>query len=121
MRSALDRLADIRSAIHDIRDFTGGAQTPSAMAAALADRKTADAVLLALIRIGEAVKALPNEILARNPHVDWRGPAALRDFIAHRYFGVDSVRIGNIVLQQVPELLAVVEAELARPGTLDDA
>ena len=44
-----------------------------------------DAVLLRLMQIGEAVKALPPELLAEEPGVPWAQVAGLRDRLAHRY------------------------------------
>jgi len=39
------------------------------------------------------------------PNIDWSGAAGLRDIIAHRYFGIDSNLVWDIVTNHVPEVL----------------
>jgi hypothetical protein len=48
-----------------------------------------DALLYRLLVIGEAVKALPHELLDRESDVPWREVARLRDLLAHHYYRVD--------------------------------
>ncbi|MDA8269328.1 MAG: DUF86 domain-containing protein [Actinomycetota bacterium] len=43
-----------------------------------------DAVRVRLIEIGEAVKALPAELLASEPALPWAQIAGMRDHLAHR-------------------------------------
>jgi uncharacterized protein with HEPN domain len=114
MRSIANRLGDIEAAIQDIRNYSGADQSLEALLRVMQDRKTEDAILLALIKIGEAVKALPNSLRARHPRIDWRGPGALRDLLAHRYFSVDRLRIAQVVVESLPELDAAIQFELAR-------
>jgi len=68
----------------------------------------ADAVLLNLHIIGEAVKKLPGDLRERHPEVAWREIAGLRDFIAHAYFALDSDLIWDAVEHDVPVLLEAV-------------
>ena len=71
------RLADIQAAIDAIRSHLqrGG----------LADGLIFDAVRIRLLEIGEAVKALPEELLDTQPSIPWRQIARMRDHLAHRY------------------------------------
>jgi predicted nucleotidyltransferase len=39
-----------------------------------------------LIRAAEAVKALPDDLLATQPSIPWRQITRMRDHLAHRYF-----------------------------------
>jgi hypothetical protein len=39
--------------------------------------------------IGEAVKALPADLLDQHPQIPWREIARLRDLLAHHYYRVD--------------------------------
>ncbi len=64
-----------------------------------------DAVLMNLLIIGEAAKNLPSSFIVAMPNIDWSGAAGLRDIIAHRYFGIDSNLVWDIVTNHVPEVL----------------
>jgi uncharacterized protein with HEPN domain len=45
--------------------------------------------------IGEAVRNIPDEIRDKHPDVDWRQINALRNIIAHVYFGIDLNKSGT--------------------------
>jgi len=68
----------------------------------------ADAVLMNLHVIGEAVKKLPSELRERHPEVAWREIAGLRDFIAHAYFALDPDIIWDAIERDIPALLDAV-------------
>ncbi len=68
----------------------------------------ADAVLLNLHIIGEAVKKLPDDLRERHPNVAWREIAGLRDVIAHTYFALDTDILWDAVERDVPALLDAV-------------
>ena len=70
----------------------------------LADEKTVDTVVRNLEIIGEAVKALPNELRTQRPEVNWRGIAGLRDLLTHEYFRIERERIDEIVEQHLDPL-----------------
>ena len=71
----------------------------------VADEAAFDAVLFNLQVIGEAIKKLPSEVRALLPEADRRGPARLRDLIAHHYFAVDPHIIWEVANRHVPALL----------------
>jgi uncharacterized protein with HEPN domain len=62
------------------------------------------------------VDGLPPELLARHPAVDWRGWACLREVLPPRRSGPELRRPHPVVADDLPALLAALEAELARPG-----
>jgi uncharacterized protein with HEPN domain len=68
----------------------------------------ADAILLNLHIIGEAVKKLPDDLRERHPDVAWREIAGLRDFISHAYFALDSDIVWDAVERDIPALLDAV-------------
>jgi len=88
------RLADVQAAIDAIRahlqrgDFTDGL--------------IFDAVRIRLLEIGEAVKALPDDLLATQPSIPWRQIARMRDYLAHRYFDTAHAILQATVDEDLP-------------------
>lgn len=70
------------------------------------DEAVFDAVLFNLLVIGEAIKKLPEQALARLSEPHRAGPARLRDLIAHHYFAVDPDIVWEVATRHVPALLA---------------
>ena len=113
-RSSAERLLDIREAATDLRDIVADMDTDAFHALPHADRMAYRAVKNALAELGEAVKALPEDVRKRNPAVDWKGFAGLRDMVAHQYFEIDMSRLSPIIRNELPGLLAAVESEVRR-------
>jgi uncharacterized protein with HEPN domain len=90
------RLADIQGAIDTVRShlLRGG----------LSDDLVFDAVRIRLLEIGEAVKALPAEMLSSQPGIPWTQIARMRDHLAHRYFDTDHLVLQATVDNDLPEL-----------------
>ena len=99
------RLDDIQAAIDAIRAHLQRGD--------LSDGLVFDAVRIRLLEIGEAVKALPAELLDTQPAIPWRQVARMRDHLAHRYFDIDHEVIHATVDQDLPELERAVEAMAA--------
>ena len=70
----------------------------------LSDSLVFDAVRVRLIEIGEAVKALPADLLANEPDMPWAQIAGMRDRLAHRYFDTSHAIVAATVEHDVPEL-----------------
>jgi uncharacterized protein with HEPN domain len=96
------RLADIQAAIDAIRShlLRGG----------LSDGLVFDAVRIRLLEIGEAVKALPDELLDTQPGIPWPQIARMRDHLAHRYFDTAHAILQATVDDDLPELERAVRA-----------
>jgi uncharacterized protein with HEPN domain len=60
-----------------------------------------DAVLYNLVVIGEAVNALPPELIATRPEIPWRDVVDMRNFLSHEYFRV----LADVVRQTIDEPL----------------
>ena len=58
---------------------------------------TIDAVVHNLEVIGEAARKLPLEIKARSPEIEWPKIVALRNILAHEYFGVNTQIVWDVV------------------------
>jgi len=68
------------------------------------DTRTLDAVVRNLEVIGEAVKKVPAEVRRREPEVEWKRIAGLRDILIHEYFGIDLEIIWDVVQNKIPLL-----------------
>jgi uncharacterized protein with HEPN domain len=103
------RLSDIQAAIEAIRSHLQRGD--------LSDGLIFDAVRIRLLEIGEAVKALPDELLATQPSIPWRQITRMRDHLAHRYFDTAHAILQATVDEDLPALENAVH-ELARslPG-----
>jgi uncharacterized protein with HEPN domain len=96
------RLADIQAAIDAIRSHLQRGD--------LSDGLVFDAVRIRLLEIGEAVKALPAEVLDSQPDIPWTQIARMRDHLAHRYFDTDHAVLQATVDNDVPERERAVQA-----------
>ncbi|HZD37342.1 MAG TPA: HepT-like ribonuclease domain-containing protein [Actinomycetes bacterium] len=90
------RLDDIVAAIDAIRGHLARGN--------LSDGLVFDAVRARLIEIGEAVKALPADLLAHQPDMPWAQVAGMRDRLAHRHFDTSHAILSATVEQDLPEL-----------------
>jgi uncharacterized protein with HEPN domain len=68
------------------------------------DVRTQWAVEMGLIRIGEAVNRVPDEVLAQFPEQPWRQIVAMRNFAAHQYDDLVPRRVWRTVTHDVPAL-----------------
>ena len=107
-RQARQRLLDVRAAMDAIDAHTGRGD--------LSDGLVFDAVRVRLIEIGEAVKAVPDEVLASEPDLPWSEIARMRDHLAHRYFDTTHAIVAATVTQDLPELRRAVERLLEDLG-----
>jgi uncharacterized protein with HEPN domain len=108
-RDYRDFLADIVGACRSLIRFVEG----MTLEADLADERTRYAVMRAYEIMGEAVRHLPEELKAANPDVPWTTMAAVRNRVAHAYFGIDDTILFTTIAEEVTELLPRVEV-LAR-------
>lgn len=100
-RDARQRLLDVRAALDAIDAHLKRGD--------VSDGLVFDAVRARLIEIGEAVKALPPDVLASEPSLPWSEIARMRDHLAHRYFDTTHAIVAGTVVNDLPELRRVVE------------
>jgi uncharacterized protein with HEPN domain len=120
-RSAKDRLADIREAAVGVRTAVEALERAEPSDAQDEAQLAFDALLYRLLVIGEAVKALPESVLALQPNVPWREIARLRDLLAHHYYRVDAHVIRRTVEVPLEQLTAAVAELLAIDQPSPDA
>jgi uncharacterized protein with HEPN domain len=94
--SDYQRLCDIQAAIDAIHSHLARGD--------LSDGLIFDAVRIRLLEIGEAVKALPAELLATEPSIPWSEIARMRDHLAHRYFDTSHAILQATVDHDLPDL-----------------
>ena len=105
----LQRLADIQAAIDAIGSHLQRGD--------LSDGLIFDAVRIRLLEIGEAVKALPEDLLSTQPAIPWRQIAGMRDHLAHRYFDTAHSILQATVDQDLPALEQAIQAMIGSlPG-----
>ena len=102
------RLADITAAIEAIRSHVQRGD-PS-------DGLVFDAVRIRILEIGEAVKALPKELVATEPAIPWSEIARMRDNLAHRYFDTNHAIVKATVDNDLDDLSEAVERLAIRVG-----
>ncbi|MFQ5887505.1 MAG: DUF86 domain-containing protein [Candidatus Hydrothermarchaeales archaeon] len=66
------------------------------------DELIQDGVVRNLEIIGEAVKSIPDDIKIRNPEIEWKKIAGLRDILIHAYFGIDIEVVWDIIKNKIP-------------------
>ncbi|PZR72024.1 MAG: nucleotidyltransferase [Chthoniobacterales bacterium] len=99
------RLADIVDASARIAGYIEGFDEE----AFAQDLKTQDAVIRQFEIIGEAVKSLPAELIAREPSIPWSQIAGFRDVLAHSYFAVDSSVVWDAASNKAPALQRICQ------------
>ena len=102
------RLGDILAAIAAIRAHLERGD--------LSDGLIFDAVRVRLIEIGEAIRALPDELLATEATLPWRQIVGMRDRLAHRYFDTSHAILAATVDEDLPELEAAARRLFKRAG-----
>lgn len=97
-RSKQERLDDIRAAIDRCQSYRE--HLDSAELGSMAY----DAVLRNLAVIGEAVRAMPEDLKVAHSEVAWPAIAGLRNVVVHEYFRVNPVLIRDILDQHLTSL-----------------
>lgn len=93
-------LEDILENIDLIETFTKGKNKETFRT----DIKTQYSVIRAIEIIGEATKNLPRDLTDKHPNIPWKDIAGMRDKLIHAYFGIDYIRVWNVVKDDLPDL-----------------
>jgi uncharacterized protein with HEPN domain len=73
-----------------------------------------DATVRNLQNIGEAVRALSQEVRDIRPDVQWTRIVGLRHLLVHQYFGVDEEIVWDVAKNKCPVLVIAVEDILSK-------
>ncbi len=95
-------IEDILEAIRRIRSYTANLDE----AAFAASPITIDAVVRNLEIVGEAAARLPEDVKSVADGVEWRKIVALRNILAHEYFGVNTVILWDVLSHKLEPLEA---------------
>jgi uncharacterized protein with HEPN domain len=72
----------------------------------LKDEKTKSAVVRQFEILGEAAKALPEDVQSMEPDVPWNRIAGMRDRLIHAYFAVDYKLVWDTIENELSALKA---------------
>ena len=110
-RDYRQQIEDILTAVARIRSYVQAMNYERFRA----DDRTQDAVVRNLEVIGEAARALPEDVKADASGVDWRKLVGLRNVLIHEYFGISLPIVWDIVTSKLDELEAVCRRIVADP------
>jgi len=103
-RKDVDYLEDIQEALCNIMEYIEGLTYEKFVL----DKKTKDAVVHNLEIIGEAVKALSNNIRSEYSYVPWKKLAGVRDRLIRSYFNINYEIVWDIIKNDLPRLLGQI-------------
>lgn len=109
-RSTQERLQDILDAIARARAADKRMRLGESLGDEVGVQIAFQAILHNLFVIGEAVKAMPADVLDREPATPWNEIAAMRDVIGHRYHRV----VPAIIHRTVESDLGPLESAVRR-------
>lgn len=109
-RSLSERCDDILEAIQSARLADQRLRLAESLGDEAGVKIAFQAILHNLFVIGEAVKAIPSEILERDPEMPWSEIAAMRDVIGHHYHRI----VPDIIHRTVESDLGPLEIAVRR-------
>lgn len=111
MRDPRERLRDILEAIAAIERYQDRDRT-----AFERDELLQTWFLRHLQIIGEAARALPEEVRVRAPDIPWPKIIGMRNVLVHGYFEIDTDIVWDAATREVPALRSAVERLLGALG-----
>ncbi len=109
MRDVKERLQDILQAIDAIERYKGVNRKSFEQ-----DEMLQVWFLYHLRIIGEAARALPEDVRALAPEVPWSQIIGMRNILVHGYFDIDTDIVWDTIQQDIPALKSAIEQMLGR-------
>ncbi|MFP4499799.1 MAG: DUF86 domain-containing protein [Candidatus Hydrogenedentota bacterium] len=104
MRDPAERLRDILQAIENIERYV-----PRGKSALEDDELLQTWMLHNLQTIGEAVRALPDDVRMQEPGVPWAKIIGIRNILVHGYFAIDTEIVWQAAERDIPALRASIQ------------
>lgn len=80
---------------------------------------TDELLTLAIVRLfeilGEAAAHVTDETRAKHPQIEWQDIADMRNRVIHGYFDIELDIVWNTITENIPPLIAQLEAILTPP------
>jgi uncharacterized protein with HEPN domain len=76
------------------------------------DEEKQSAILYQVIVVGEATKRLSASFRSVHPQIPWKDIAGMRDILAHQYDRVNLATLWDVIQEDIPELIALIEPML---------
>lgn len=105
-RSWQFRVDDILDAIQQVQAYTAGMD----FEAFASNTLVVDGVLYRIAVIGEAARAIPDDVKVRHEHIPWRAIQTMRNRLVHEYFGVRVDTVWQTVVTDLPSLILAMES-----------
>lgn len=108
---------DVVIVLQDILDaiaLAEGAAAGHDLASFSADRFLQFGIERALEIISEAVRHLPDDLLAQRPDISWFGIRAIGNLMRHEYWRIDPDIVWRVVTDDLPALRVTVEGFLRK-------
>ena len=104
-RTWQERLEDILTCARNIRDFATGMSLEDF----LDDPRTVRAVAYEFTTMGEAARAIPQEIQDEHQQIPWGKMVGIRNVLVHQYFRLDEEILWKATQEDIPPLIAALE------------
>ena len=102
------RLEHILFHIKGIRDTVGGIDFDTFTSVYHMERTVERAIEV----ISKAARALPPELVAKYPQIEWQKIVAIGNLLRHEYYRIDPATMWDIATVRLPELEPVIVAML---------
>jgi uncharacterized protein with HEPN domain len=119
-RGPADRLRDILDAIRRARVADRRLRDADAVDDGEGVEMAFDALMHDLFVIGEAVKAIPEDVLGQEPGVPWREIKGMRDVVGHEYHRIVPAIIHSTVRNSLDPLEEATRRLLASLDGVED-